>query len=109
MDEFTKKRISKVMDSYIEIRFPKHVRNQVRLNYKMRGNNVTLVEERIGFNSDKWVEIDVAQFRLVEGKWKVYWRDSKKKWHYVEELSEEEDFEKQLKKVDKDNNGYFWG
>ena len=109
MDDFTKKRIIKVMDNYIENKIPKHIRNQIRMNYKMRGKNVTLVEERPGFMSDEWVEIDIAQFRLDQGKWKVYWRDSKDKWHYVEEIEPEEDFERQLKKVDEDNSGIFWG
>jgi len=109
VDDFTKKRIKKVIDNYIETKVPKHVRNQIRLNYKIRGNNITLVEERPAFKSDQWVEIDVAQFRLDHGEWKVYWRDSKNKWHYVEEIKPEEDFEIQLNRVDQNTNGIFWG
>lgn len=79
------------------------------MNYKIRGNNVTLIEERPGFMSDKWVQLDIAQFRLDENKWKVYWRDSKEKWHFVDEILPDEDFEIQLEIVDKDNRGLFWG
>jgi len=39
----------------------------------------------------------------------VYWRDSKNKWHYVEEIKQEEDFEIQLNRVDQNTNGIFWG
>ncbi|MFD2115215.1 DUF3024 domain-containing protein [Paenibacillus yanchengensis] len=109
MDDFTKKRIIKVMGNYTENKIPEHIRNQVRMNYKMRGNNVTLVEERPAFRSDEWVEINIAQFRLTEGMWNVYWNDSKGKWHYVEEIEPAEDFEQQLKKVDQNNTGIFWG
>lgn len=108
MDAFTKHRIEKIMSDYIEQKVPKNIRNQLRLNFKFRGNNVTLIEERPAFQSDKWVELDVAQFRLEQNKWKVYWRDSKKKWHFVEDIIPDEDFIKQLMIVDKDSRGMFW-
>lgn len=109
LDAFTKKRIEKILSEYVEQRIPKHIRNQLRLNYKFRGNNVTLFEERPAFMSDQWVQIDIAQFRLEERKWKVYWRDSKEKWHFVDDIIPDEDFEKQLKIVDEDQGGLFWG
>ncbi|WP_044877389.1 DUF3024 domain-containing protein [Paenibacillus sp. IHBB 10380] len=109
LDEFTKKRIDKIMSDYIEENVPKHIRNQVKLNFKFRGDSVTLIEERIAFKSDQWVQLPVAQFRLEQNKWKVYWRDSKNKWHFVEDITPEKDFEKQLKTVDNDDLGIFWG
>lgn len=109
LDTFTKKKIEKLLSDYTEKKVPKHIRNQVRLNYKFRGNNVTLFEERPAFRSEQWVELDVAQFRLEENKWKVYWRDSKNKWHFVDDIIPDENFEKQLRIVDQDNRGLFWG
>ncbi|MGF7050799.1 hypothetical protein J2T13_005349 [Paenibacillus sp. DS2015] len=53
-------------------------------------------------------ESPIDQFRLEQIKWKVYWRDSKNKWHFVEDITPEEDFEKQLITVDKDDLGIFW-
>ncbi|MBB6690455.1 DUF3024 domain-containing protein [Cohnella xylanilytica] len=97
------------MTDYVEQKVPKHVRDQMRLNFKIRGNNVTLVEERPAFRSEQWVELDRAQFRLDENKWKVYWRDSRNKWHWIEEIAPDEDFEKQLRIVDQDQTGLFWG
>jgi len=109
LDPFTKKRLTKIMTDYVEQKVPKHVRDQMRLNFKIRGNNVTLVEERPAFRSEQWVELDRAQFRLDENKWKVYWRDSRNKWHWIEEIAPDEDFEKQLRIVDQDRTGLFWG
>ena len=109
LDEFTKKRINKIMSDYIEKKVPKHIRNQVKLNYKFRADSVTLIEERIGFKSEQWVQLPVDQFRLEQSKWKVYWRDSKNKWHFVDDITPEEDFEQQLKTVDNDDLGIFWG
>ncbi|MFC5402958.1 DUF3024 domain-containing protein [Cohnella soli] len=109
LDAFTKRRLEKLLSDYVEQKVPKHIRNQMRLNYKFRGNNITLIEERPAFMSDEWIELDIAQFRLDQNKWKVYWRDSKNKWHFVEDIIPIEDFEKQLKIVDEDNRGIFWG
>ncbi|MBD3922146.1 DUF3024 domain-containing protein [Paenibacillus sp. PR3] len=108
MDDFTKKRIEKIMNVYIEQKVPKHIRNQIRLNYKIRGNNVTLNEERPAFKSTEWVELPVAQFRLEQNQWKVYWRDSKNKWHFVEDIAPHENFETQLMIVEEDSRGVFW-
>jgi len=109
LDAFTKKRLEKILSEYSEQKIPKHVRNQMRLTYKIRGNNVSLIEERPAFNGDGWIQLDISQFRFVDNKWKVYWRDSRDKWHLVEEIKPDEDFEKQLMIVDKDNSGVFWG
>lgn len=109
LDTFTKKRVEKIMSDYTEQKIPKHLKNQIKLNYKIRGSNVTLVEERPAFRGDQWVQLDIAQFRMEENKWKVYWRDSKEKWHFVEDIVPDEDFVKQLKIVDEDKRGLFWG
>ncbi|NGZ76906.1 DUF3024 domain-containing protein [Saccharibacillus sp. VR-M41] len=70
---------------------------------------MTLIEERKAFKSEKWVQRPIAQFRLDEKQWKIYWRDSKEKWHFIDDYEPNEDFETQLKIVDQDENGVFWG
>lgn len=109
LDSFTKKRIEKILSTYIEAKVPKHIRNQIRLNYKFRGDSVTLNEERPAYMSEVWVELPIAQFRLEENKWTIYWQDSKKKWHFVDDFAPQDDFEKQLEIVDSDSRGMFWG
>lgn len=109
LDALTKRRVEKVMDEFTEKKVPKHIRNQMRLSYRIRGNSVTLIEERPAFMSDQWVQLNVAQFRLDQNKWKIYWQDSKNKWHFVDDYAPDADFEKQLRIVDQDNRGIFWG
>jgi len=109
MDEFTKTRISKIMDNYTKDKIPKHLQNQIKISYKIRGNNVTLIEERPAFRGDQWVQMAIAQFRKDEDQWKIYWKDSKGKWHYIDDFKPNESFEKQLEIVDKDERGMFWG
>ncbi|WP_246469373.1 DUF3024 domain-containing protein [Cohnella nanjingensis] len=109
LDVFTKRRIEKIMDEYTERKVPKHVRDQMKLSYKIRGNSVTLMEERPAYRGDGWVQYHIAQFRLDQSKWKIYWQDSKDKWHFVEDYEPDEVFEKQLRAVDQDRSGMFWG
>lgn len=73
MDDFTKKRIMKIMNKYAKNAVPEHVKSQIRISYKIRGNHVTLIEERQGYKSNQWVQMPVAQFRLGENEWKIYW------------------------------------
>ena len=109
LDSFTEKRIEKILSTYIEAKIPKQVRNQIKLSYTFKGNSVTLSEERIAYMSDEWVDRPIVQFRLEENKWKIYWQDSKRKWHFVDDFEPQDDFEKQLEIVDNDSRGMFWG
>jgi hypothetical protein len=109
LDAFTKKRIEKIMNAYTEAKIPKHLRTQMRLTYKIRGTNVSLIEERLAYRGEGWVQHDIAQFRFDGSMWKVYWRDSKDKWHHVEEILPSSNFEGQLEIVENDNTGIFWG
>ncbi len=111
LDEFTKKRIDRILKNYVELKIPKEIRNEMKLIYKFRGNNVTLLEERMGSKGDRWIQLDRVQFRFDKEtyKWSVYWRDSKDKWHQHPEVEPDHDFEKQLGRVDQDQSGAFWG
>ena len=107
VDDFTKKRIIKIMDQYIQKAVPEHVKTQMKISYTMKGNNVTLIEERKAFQLDVWVQLPIAQFRLDKNQWKVYWRDSKERWHFVDDIEPVNDFEKQLEIVDQGHKGMF--
>ncbi|MBB6024702.1 hypothetical protein HNR77_005837 [Paenibacillus sp. JGP012] len=107
MDDFTKKRIQKIMNNYTENALPEHIKSQIKVGYKIRGNNVTLFQERQAFRSDQWVQLPIAQFRLAENVWKVYWQDSKNKWHFVDDIEPSENFEAQLEIVNNGHNGVF--
>ncbi|MFC5528059.1 DUF3024 domain-containing protein [Cohnella yongneupensis] len=105
IDTFTKKRIDKILESYIEQKIPEHLKNEVKIYHKFRGNTVTLSQERPGYMGRRF-EYPIAQLRLEESFWKVYWRDSKNKWHFIDDIEPDKQFEKQLMEID--NNDIFW-
>jgi hypothetical protein len=52
------------LSKYCENKFPSQFQNKIKLFYKIRGNNVTLVESRPYWNDpSEWSELKVAQFR----------------------------------------------
>ncbi|ANE47288.1 hypothetical protein SY83_14570 [Paenibacillus swuensis] len=108
LDPFTKTRLTKILDKYCN-KIPKHLQDEYQIKYKFRGETVTLFEDRPAFRSESRVQIPIAQFRLDEQMWKVYWSDSKSKWHHVGDIKPHSDFERQLKIVDENNQGVFWG
>ncbi|TJY43860.1 DUF3024 domain-containing protein [Cohnella pontilimi] len=105
LDPFTKKRIEKILENYIDKKIPANLKEEFQIHYKFRGNTVTLTQERSGYMGGRF-EYPIAQLRLEETHWKVYWQDSKNKWHFVDDINPDRDFEKQIKEID--GNGIFW-
>jgi hypothetical protein len=112
LPEFTRKLVETKLTKYCEQRIPPHVRDQVRLNYRIRGNLVTLFEERTVYKQpSKCVEIFIAQFRFnpQDKKWSLYCADRNSRWHLYGLLSPSADFDELLKEVDRDPTGIFYG
>lgn len=104
-DAFTKKRIEKILVNYIDKKIPHHLKKEIQIHYKFRGKTVTLTQERPGFMGRRF-EYPIAQLRLENDQWKVYWQDSKSKWHFVDDIEPDESFENQIMEIDK--NDIFW-
>jgi hypothetical protein len=85
----------------------------VRLTFKIRGNNVTLFEERAPWQKDmvEWTSNNVAQFRYDEESimWSLYCSDRNSKWHRYENLPPVKNLERVLEEIDSDPTGIFWG
>lgn len=112
MNELTKKRVQLLLDNYCENKIPAHLRNQVKVSYEIRGNNVTLYEERPYYKDPpKWRKSVVAQFRYnpEEKKWAIYWERHTGKWYKYEEAETSLNLEVLIKIMDEDKFGVFWG
>ena len=78
LPEVVRARVEKRLREYCENKVPPEMRDKLRLGFKVRGNSVTLFEERPSFfNPSEWIDIVVAQFRydLKKKEWKLYWPD----------------------------------
>jgi len=99
---------------YAEAKVPEHARHQVRLEPKVRGNSLTLVERRVPWRDEygpEWATHPVAQLRWSpEWKtWRLYWRDRNTRWHVYQDCDSTPDLQRLLDEIDADPTGIFWG
>lgn len=107
-----KKYAEQKLANYCAGKIPEHVKDKVKLEFKIRGNNVTLFELRPAFGKpETWVDISVAQFRynLKDNEWTLYCADRNSKWHMYIDLEPSENFDDLLQEVEEDPTGIFWG
>jgi hypothetical protein len=83
LPEFTRKLIEGKLSQYCKKRFPQDTSHNLRLVYKIEGNNATLILSRPYFrNPAKWAERAVAQMRFDNDlkKWQLYFMDRNNQW-----------------------------
>lgn len=112
LPELIRKLVEKKIGSYCEQKIPEGVRDKVRAAYRVRGNAVTIFEQRPTFGKpEKWVDIPVAQLRYDEAtkKWELYCADRNGRWHDYLYVEATPDVDKLLQEIDEDPTGIFWG
>ncbi len=112
LSEFSKKLVESLLLKYCENKIPVTTTDQLRLEFKIKGNNVTLYETRLVLrNPSVWSENPVAQFRFDDKtkKWDLYCRYRNSKWYLYREIDSSANFDDLLKEVDRDPTGIFWG
>lgn len=112
LPEFTKKLIETKLAAYSLKKIPEDIRGKVKLTYRIRGNNVTLLETRPYYlDPSIWTENPVAQFRYDEpsNQWFLYYPDRNSKWRLYEGVDPTANLDVLLKEIDRDPTGIFWG
>ncbi|MFA5354048.1 MAG: DUF3024 domain-containing protein [Thermodesulfovibrionales bacterium] len=112
LPELTKRRVEKILSAYCRTKVPLHLRSEVRLGYRFRGNSVTLYEERPAFGpGEAWVDIVIAQFRFDPAtmEWTLYCADRNSRWQPYMNAGLNRSFDALLDEVDQDPTGVFWG
>ena len=107
-----KQLVEKLMTNYCDTRIPKEVQNQIKLSYKIRGDNITLIESRpLWDDESKWIEMKIAQIRFKnEGKtFTLYCADRNSKWHLYDFIKPSKDLKIILQEIDNDPTSIFWG
>lgn len=100
------------LKKYFAKRITAHARSSIRLTFKIRGNSVTLTEERPLFvDPSEWVGIPFAQLRFnpETTKWTLYCADRNARWHEYLESEPEQKIETLIRHIDEDVTGIFSG
>ena len=112
LPEFTRKLIEVKLFKYCLNRIPEEARHNVKLNFKINENEVTLILTRPYFrNPSKWAERSVAQIRFDNNikRWQLFFIDKKNSWRPYDLIQPSADFDDLLKELDRDPTGVFWG
>lgn len=92
---------------------PERALAQVRVEYHVRGRNVTLCEARTPWDhAGEWTHFAFAQLRYREPTrdWALYWRDRNERWHeYAEGNRQFGTVQQLLDEVDEDPTAIFRG
>ena len=111
--EFEKKKYEKVLGEFIKKhRPPAHIRNEVDLSFRLKGQSVEIFEIRpMWRNPQEKVEEPVAKATYVKTQkiWKIYWQRADLKWHRYEPHPEVNSLEEFLRVVEADEYACFLG
>jgi hypothetical protein len=104
----------KKLTHFCSQRIPEHTRDQVRLEYRVRGNSITLLEKRPPWRVDfgpEWTELPIAQMRYgpATGEWSLFWADRNSRWLPYRDLEPARDLQVLIDEIDQDPFACFWG
>lgn len=111
LSEFEKKRVEKLLTAYCEDKIPPDLRDRIRIEFTIRGNEVSLFESRLHWQDGEWISMKIARFKKdpKTEAWQLYWGDRNSKWRPYPPLPYHRDIEKLLQEVEKNETGAFWG
>lgn len=105
--------IEKKVGEYCKTKVPPHILNELNVSYNIRGNSVTIFENRAPWRPDmkEWTSMPVAQMRYDSktGEWTLYCADRNDKWHKYMGIEPTKNIDEILVEINKDPTGIFWG
>jgi Protein of unknown function (DUF3024) len=110
--EIELKRIEGIVETFCRRRSPVHARHQVRTEYRVKGQDVLIIEVRTVWDDPtRWMEHGIAKFKFNRktGEWRLFWQRASLKWEAYEPLSANRELSELVKEVDRDPHGCFFG
>lgn len=92
--------------------FPATYSDQIRLSYKIRGNNITLIASRPAmFQKGTWNDLAIAQFRYrpQQDEWTLCCADRNDRWHLYVDCDPAPELRPLIEEVRDDPTGIFYG
>ena len=115
LPEAVRRAAEELLGTFCETKIPERVRDEIRLEFEVDGQAVTLVECRPPFqlrsDDEEWTRFAIARFRFTNttGLWTLYWRDRDERWRIYPKLKPRRSLDVLLAEVDRDPTGIFWG
>jgi hypothetical protein len=99
---------------YCDTRVPVEHRDQIRIEHRVRGATVTIVECRPPWREDfgpEWSENPQARMKYdaAQGAWTLYWFDRNSRAHVYDLIPPHQPIEAILDGIERDPTCIFWG
>ena len=112
--ELVRKTALRQVETFCQSRIPAFARDEIRLEFSLRGNSITIVERRPPWRPDfgpEWSSQNIAQLRYDPdtAQWSLYWRNRNSRWFLYPDAAASRDVGPLLAEVDRDPTGIFWG
>jgi len=87
------------------------MKNELSLEYRVAGHDVTLFERRPKWRGPGFTESGVAKLKYVRraGEWRLFWRRADLKWHSYTPLASSTNLEDLVAEIDADPHACFFG
>ncbi len=110
--EIEMKRIDSLVGETCRSKVPAHLRDQLRFEYKLEGQSVTVWEVRPRFDKpeeETWHGVAKFRYYKSRARWSLYWMRQDLKWHRYDPAEETHDLAKLVAIVEADEYGAFYG
>jgi hypothetical protein len=99
---------------YCEAQVPPEARDEIRIEHRIRGRTVTIVECRPPWDASagtEWTENEQARMKYDEttSAWTLYWFDRNSKAHRYDLLEPHQPIQRVLDEIEDDPTCIFWG
>jgi len=112
LSELEQQRVEKIVGTYCREKIPPHLRDEIRIFYTIRGNDVKIVESRPHWQKkDIWTETEIARIKHDDSAltWQLYWKRANGKWVKYSEFKPVSDLKKVVNEIESDPYNVFWG
>ena len=110
LPETTRHRIEEQLNAYCVRKVRVQYRNQLRLNYQLQDDSITLFVERKTFGqTNNWASSPIAQFRYApeSSSWMIFCAD-REGWYPYRHAEPAKDIGALFHALDTDTTGIFW-
>lgn len=99
--------------AYCEAKTPRALRAEMRVEARVRGNSVTVLECRPPWpeGAGDWTRAPLAQLRYNPAmrSWTLYWADRNDRWHLYELIDADQPVQRLIDEIEQDPTCIFWG